>query len=146
MGSVSSINPGLADLFQTLSNVNSPVLSSPAAVSALEKASPADIAQLSIEASQLEGMDALFGVSASSDPTTSNLLESVDPALTGSSAPASGLSQGVINTPSALLASTGSTADQVASYQTSVQAAEAQTLLGTGPTGSLSDSLFDLIG
>jgi len=134
MGSVASINPGLADLFQTLSNVNSPVLSSPAAVSALEKASPTDIAQLSIEASQLEGMDALFGISASSDPNTSNLLESVDSTLTGSSAPAS------------LASSTGSTADQVASYQTSVQAAEAQTLLGTGPTGSLSDSLFDLIG
>jgi hypothetical protein len=31
MGSVSSVNPGVANLLQTLTNLNSPVMSSPAA-------------------------------------------------------------------------------------------------------------------
>lgn len=62
MGSVASVSPGLANLFQTLSNVSSPVLSSPGAVSALEKASPADVAEISMQATQLESVDELFGV------------------------------------------------------------------------------------
>jgi len=68
MGSVSSVNPGIADLLQTLTNVNSPVMSSKAAVSALEKAPAADIVQLSAAANQLESVDAMFGISTS--PTT----------------------------------------------------------------------------
>ena len=98
MGSVSSsLNPGVADLLQTLANVNSPVLSSPAVVSALEKAPASDIVQLSAEATQLQNMDALFGLSAASnsnvnevdtlfgitpDPTstTNTLLQALDSA------------------------------------------------------------------
>jgi len=63
MGSVSSTNPGLTNLLQTLSNLNSPVLSSPAVTSALKKASPVDIVQLSVAANQLQSVDAMFGLS-----------------------------------------------------------------------------------
>src|ERR1700693_648002 len=45
MGSVSSVNPGLTDLFQTMANTSSPLLSSPSVVSALEAAPTADIVQ-----------------------------------------------------------------------------------------------------
>ena len=61
MGSVSSTNPGVADLLQTLSKVGSPLASSSKDVSALEKASPADLVQLSTAAMQLENVDTLFG-------------------------------------------------------------------------------------
>jgi len=62
MGST-SINPGVSELLQTLSSLNSPALSSPAVVSALEKAPPSDIVQLSAAAAELAGVDAMFGVS-----------------------------------------------------------------------------------
>lgn len=88
MGSISSLSPGLANLFQTLSNVNSPLLSSPSAVSALENASPADVAELSMEATQLQSVDEMFGISNSSsqtfDPGVNNLLESLQTSLIGS--------------------------------------------------------------
>ena len=57
MGSVSSVNPGVANLLQTLTNLNSPVMSSPAAVAALKKAPAADIVQLSDSAAQLQGVE-----------------------------------------------------------------------------------------
>ena len=75
MGSVSSANPGLQNLLQTLSNLNSPVLSSPAVTSALQTASPADIVQLSEAATQLEGVDAMFGISNSSNASTNSTLQ-----------------------------------------------------------------------
>jgi hypothetical protein len=62
MSSVSSVNPGVANLLQTLSNIDSPVLSSQAAVSALENAPAGDIVKLSAAATQLAGMDAIFGI------------------------------------------------------------------------------------
>jgi hypothetical protein len=90
MGSVSGTNPGLAALLQTLSNVNSPVLSSPAAMAAIEKASPSDIVKLSAAATQLSGVGAMFGMSAgsadSSGSDPSSLLANLEASLTGSAA------------------------------------------------------------
>jgi hypothetical protein len=57
----SSVNPGLANLLQNLTNVGLPILSSPKALAALQKASPSDIVKLSVQATELEGVNALFG-------------------------------------------------------------------------------------
>jgi hypothetical protein len=140
MGSVSSINPGVADLLQTLSNVNSPVLSSPAAVSALENASPSDIVQLSVEATQLQSVDAMFGIydgASSPSANLSDVLASIEASVPGSAA-----------SPSASSATSSAVppADQLAGYQASWQAQETTALLGTAPAGALSDSLFNLTG
>jgi hypothetical protein len=138
MGSVSSVNPGLAGLLQTLTNLDSPVMTSPAVVSALEKASPTDIVQLSTAAAQLEDVDAIFGVSNSSSTDASDPLASLENLLNGSGTSA------VPGTATA--SSTASPADQIAGYQASLQSEETQALFGTGATGSLSDSLFNVIG
>ncbi len=85
MGSVSSsLNPGLADLFQTLSNIDSPLLPSPAVTSALENASPTDIVQLSLAADQLQNVDAMFGM-----PNTVPDLSGATSALFGNTSPSS---------------------------------------------------------
>ena len=92
MGSVASISPGLADLFQTLSNVDSPVLSSPGVVSALEQASPTDVAEISMEATQLESVDEMFGMpnsSSSSSDSTNSLLATLDATVTETESTAS---------------------------------------------------------
>ena len=75
MGSVSSANAGVTDVLQMLSNLNSPVLSSPAVTSALEKAPTADIVQLSMAATQLENVDAMFGISNSSNASTNSTIQ-----------------------------------------------------------------------
>ncbi|MGD0871386.1 MAG: hypothetical protein ABSB88_17680 [Bryobacteraceae bacterium] len=139
MSSVSSVNPGLENLLQTLSNLNSPVLSSPATVSALEKAPPADIIQLSVAATQLEGVDEMFGIPDGSEGGTSSTLTNLEDLLTGSGGAASTAT--VANGQS-----TASSAEQLANYQTALQAAEAQSLFGTGTTSGLSNSLFNLTG
>ena len=69
MGTTSSVNLGVANLLQDLTNVGSPLASSPTAVAALEKASPSDIVQLSAEASQLQGLDVLFGQNTATTAT-----------------------------------------------------------------------------
>lgn len=125
MGSVSSVNAGVADLLKTLSNLDSPVLSSSRVTSALEKAPVADIVQLSMAANQLEGVDAMFGISdgAGSAGATGNaqLLSAAN--------------------------SNASSADQLATEQAALQSAQTQALLyGTGVTSSLSGSLFNLMG
>lgn len=69
MGTVSSANNGLSTLLQTLSNENSPLLStlsSPSVESALEKAPTSDIVQISEQALQLQATDELFGIAPSS--------------------------------------------------------------------------------
>ena len=135
MGSISSLSPGITNLLQTLSQVNSPVLSSPSAVSALEKASPSDLVQLSTAAVQLENVDVLFGMpdASSSDPNAAlnDLLATLAAPQTSTSADS--------NAPAA-----ASPADQAANYQQAVQQSEAQTLLGLGPTQA-SGSLFNLL-
>lgn len=142
MGSISSANPGLTNLLQTLSNVGSPLLSSPSVVSALQKASPSDVAQLSTAALQLQNVDAMFGVSnqssSSSTSALNSLLASLEAAPTSTPAPTD------TQVPSATT-STVSPADQAASYQASLQQSEAQTLLGLGSTAT-SGSLFDMLG
>ncbi len=78
MSSTPSINAGLASLLQNLSNINSPILSSPKALAALQNAPPADIVQLSDEAIQLEGLNALFGAAeASGSSQAGSLLSSL---------------------------------------------------------------------
>jgi hypothetical protein len=120
MGSVSPVNPGVADLLQTLTDLNSPVMSSPAAVSALEKAPPSDIVQLSDSAAQLEGVDELFGVLNGSNSGAGSLLAALVENLANSA--------GVASTP------VGS------------QAVENQGLLGSGSSSGLSGSLLDATG
>lgn len=134
MGSVSSLNPGIADLLQTLTNLNSPVMSSKTAVSALESAPPADIVQLSVAATQLQSVDAMFGISTSPISDMSSTLASLEGAATGSS-----------GTASAVL-STASPADQFANYEQTLQAQVTQGLFGSGITTSLSGTLFNGIG
>ncbi len=72
MGSISSTNPGLTDLLQTLSTADPSLLSSPSVTSALENASPTDIVELSDAAMQLQSVDAMFGnpAASSADPMT----------------------------------------------------------------------------
>lgn len=150
MGSVSSsINPALADLFQTLANVNSPALTSPAVTQALEKASPGDIVQLSMAANQLESVDAMFGVTDgstnTSDNSMNNLLASLDASLTQSLAPASGTPQATTSSASSTASATLTPAEQVANNQSAMLAAETAALFGNGSTSGLSDSLFDVL-
>ncbi len=136
MGSVSSLNPGVANLLQTLSNVNSPVLSSPAVVSAIENAPASDIVQMSKSATELENMDTLLGIS---DSSSNSSLNSLFATLESSQQTAS------TSAPSA--SSSTSQADQLAAYQASVQAADTQELFGTSSSStSLQPSLFDLLG
>jgi hypothetical protein len=94
MGSIASVNPGIADLLQTLSGAAtgtlSSLLSSSATESALQNAPPADVAQLSQLAQQLAETNGLFGGSGESqtatDPATL-LLQAVTSSLTGSPSP-----------------------------------------------------------
>ncbi len=161
MASVSSINPGLADLLQTLANIQSPVVSSPAAVSALEKASPTDLVQLSEAALQLEGLDEMFGFqngiqsgipNGSGATNLEDLLNGAVGASLGSpgadapSLAAAAAATGSASAPaSSSTSSTASPADQLASYQLAAQTSEVQTLFYPGAAGGFSDSLLNLI-
>jgi hypothetical protein len=95
MSSTPSVNAGLASLLQNLSNINSPILSSPKALAALQNAPPADIVQLSDEAIQLEGLNALFGAAeASGSSQAGSLLSSLlDGGVGGSGNPTDLLSE-----------------------------------------------------
>jgi hypothetical protein len=87
MSAISSVNPGVADLFNWLSGTGStPVTSalySPSVQTALEGASPGDLVQLSQQALELQQVGGLFGSSDSAETSAtpeSLLLQ----ALTGS--------------------------------------------------------------
>jgi hypothetical protein len=145
MGST-SINPAVSDLLQTLSNLNSPALSSPAVVSALEKAPPSDIVQLSAEATELAGVDAMFGISdgsGGSDGTANSLMSAL--ASLESTATSTSTSS-TSSTSSSSSSSPSSAAAQLSNYQAAVQAEEAQTLLGDGTAADSTGSLFDFTG
>ena len=91
MGSVSSVNPGLGALFETLTKVGSPLAALPAVEAALEKASPSDVLQLSQSAIQLAGIKAMFGTPEGSGVDASSLLANLavlqaGPAASGSEA------------------------------------------------------------
>jgi hypothetical protein len=135
MGTVSSsLNPGVANLLQTLTSVSSPVVNSPAVVSALEKAPVSDIVQLSEEAIQLQGVDALFG-SATTTPSNIETLFGLPPKSATTSPVIQALKDsGVSLTP----------AEQAANDQATSQAAVAQGLFGNTaatPTGILFNTL-----
>jgi hypothetical protein len=147
MGSVSAVNPGVADLLQALSSLNSPALSSPGVTSALENAPATDIVQLSMAAIQLEGVDTMFGISNSSSTGASSAAANLGDLLTASvqaasTAPAAATAQSSSTAPS----TTASPADQLATYQADLQAVETQGLFGIGATPNLSGSLFNTIG
>jgi hypothetical protein len=141
MSTTPAINPGLASLFQTLSNVGSPLLSSPQVVAALQKASPADIVQLSAEATQLEGLNALLGVSNSTSSgaalpgatlpgsTATDPFASLEAAVAAATAAGSTAS-------SSSSAPTPSLADAIASYERSAQSGEIASLFGTGTSAA----------
>jgi hypothetical protein len=71
MSAVSATNTGVADLMQIFSSAATPALSSlltPSKVqSALRKASPTDLVQLSERAMQLQEVDGLFGTPAATE-------------------------------------------------------------------------------
>jgi hypothetical protein len=133
----SSLNPGVADLLQTLTNVNSPVMNSPAVVSALEKAPTSDIVQLSAEATQLQSVDALFGISSTPAAST------VD-ALFGLTPPPASSDSSVLQAMETAGATVSPT-DQAANGQAAIQAQLTQGLFGTGTNNSLSGTLFNAL-
>jgi hypothetical protein len=142
MGSVSSANPGVANLLQMLSSSGSPVLSSTRVTSALEKAPGSDIVQLSMDAIQSQGVDTLFGLSSGTAAGTGSSPASLADLPTGS-ADASSTSPGTAG--SALLSSAAlsdaSPADQLAYYTSAAEAAQPQSLINAGTFGSQSGSL-----
>src|SRR5579862_9913058 len=117
MGSVAATSNGLSDLLQTLTNENSPLLStlsSPTVQAALENAPASDIVEISDQALQLQTADALFGISNTAASPTESLFSAL--ASAGSSSSSS---------------STGSSlADQLAAYQGNQQVQETQALFG----------------
>jgi hypothetical protein len=131
MGSVSSTNPGIAALFQTLSTLSSPLMSSQGTVSALESAAPSDIVALSDAATQLQGVSELFGLPDASNGSGSE--SSLSYLLAGS------LAMDSAQTPSSPTSSTapsaGSSTDQLANYQATLQEQQTQGLLGGGLFG-----------
>ena len=79
MASVSSVSPGISDLFQALPATAGSPLSSPGLQSVLEKASPQDIVQISRQALQLQEAGNLFGTTTSAS-TGSASTAATDPA------------------------------------------------------------------
>ncbi len=138
MGSVASTNNGLSDLLQTLTNENSPLLStlsSPAVQSALENAPASDIVEISDQALQLQATDALFGITNTSTSPTDSLFSALASVGSSATSPASGSS----------LDPGSSLADQLAAYQGNMQTQEMQTLFAPTPaTTTTPNSLFDV--
>jgi hypothetical protein len=128
MGSVASTNSGLSDLLQTLSNENSPLvstLSSPTVEAALEKAPASDIAQISKEAQQLQVADAIFGDAGAPSTSADSLFSELTSAGSNTTA-----------------GSAASLAEQLAAYQDNSQTQEAQTLLGISQPTTTPNSQF----
>jgi len=94
----------------------------------LEKAPARDIVQLSAAATQLENMDAMFGISNSTSASSSDPLTNLETLLTQSAS------------------SSSSPTDQLADYQATLQAVQTQDLFGTGTANGLSSSMLNLTG
>jgi hypothetical protein len=151
MGTVAPVNPGVADLLQILSNAGSPSLSSALSSSpvqaALQSASPADIVQLSIQATQLQVANDLF---APADPTqTDGLFSALSPS--SSDADLNNLLTDLYSPPSATSPASAAApaptiADQIASYQSQLQTEQLQALFGVDPTVGTSGSLLNVVG
>jgi hypothetical protein len=131
MGSVAATSNGLSDLLQTLTNENSPLLStvsSPAIQAALENAPASDIVQISNQAMQLQQAEAIFGTSSTASSPTDSLFAALAPA--GSSATSSASASPLVN--------------QLAAYEGNAQTQETQTLLGIAPAATTPNSLYDV--
>lgn len=138
MSAVSSTNPGLANLLQTLSNVDSPLLSSPNALSAIENSSPADIVKLSVAATQLQEVSAIFGDSQTTSESLQNgssTFTDLENALTSAS-----------STSSSSTSNSSIPTSQLADYQSLLQSAQADALLNPGSASSSTGSLFNVLG
>jgi hypothetical protein len=136
--STSTSNNGLSNLLQTLTNENSPLLStlsSPNIQSALEKAPTADIVEISDQAQQLQLTDALFGETSTASTPTDSLFSALASVGSSTTSSASGSS---LNTGSAL-------SDQLAAYQSNMQTQETQSLFDITPTTTPSSS-YDVFG
>ncbi len=143
MGSIASSNTlasnnnGLSDLLQTLTNENSPLLStlsSPNIQAALENAPASDIVEISDQAQQLQATDALFGISNTSSSPTDSLFSALASVGSSAASPAAGSS----------LSAGSSLADQLAAYQGNMQTQEAQALFGITPPTTAPNSLYDV--
>lgn len=137
MGSVASTNNGLSDLLQTLTNENSPLLStlsSPALQTALENAPASDIAEISDQALQLQATDALFGISNTSSSSTDSLFSALASVGSSATSSASGSS----------LDPGSSLADQLAAYQGNMQTQEVTSLFAATPSTTTPNSLYDV--
>jgi hypothetical protein len=143
MGSIASTNPaltsnnGLSDLLQTLTNENSPLLSTLSSSniqSALAKAPASDIVEISEQAQQLQSVDALFGISSTANSSNESLFSAL--ASIGSSTSSS--SSGSVLQPGSSLA------DQLAAYQGNQQTQEDATLLGLNQPTTTPSSSFDV--
>jgi len=145
MGSV-AINPGVSSLIETLSNSGSPglsaALSSPTVQSAIANAAPGDLAQLSDQALQLQEASALFGTATQTTSTAnpSDLLQSLGASLLASltATPASTSSN---STADAASTDTASVANQLAAYQSVLQAEQVQAMFAADPTASTTSSV-----
>jgi hypothetical protein len=100
MGSVSSASSVLSNLIQTLGTESptlSSVFSSPNVQSALQKASPEDVVQLSDDAVQFQEASLLFGnatVTPSSEDASDSILQSLQSSLAIQSGVASSTAAG----------------------------------------------------
>jgi hypothetical protein len=148
MSSISSINPGLENLLQTLSKVDSPVLSNSNVVTALEQASPDDVVQLNAAANQLETVDALFGVSvgSSESPTSdlSSILADLEPSTNGTESSSTSPDSTAGTQSSSPASATALSTSQV--MQAEMQAAEAAELFDPQSDNGSTGSLLDIIG
>src|SRR5580692_1236108 len=91
MSAVTSVNPGIADLSQLLSSTGSAsissALSTPSVQSALQNASPVDVATLSQEAVELQEANGLFGSPGSTQTAatpSSLVLQALNSSISGS--------------------------------------------------------------
>ena len=127
----SSNNNGLSDLLQTLTNENSPLLStlsSPDVETALENAPSSDIVEISEQAQQLQDTDALFGISNTANSASDNLFSALADAGSSSTSSTAG----------------SSLSDQLAAYQGNMQTQETQALFGITPPTTTPSSLYDV--
>jgi hypothetical protein len=93
MGSVNSTSSNLSNLLQTLSTESpelSSILTTPQMQSALEKAPPGDLVQLSDQAMQLQQIGVLFGLTDGTQPTgvtssVDSILSALSPSIASSS-------------------------------------------------------------
>jgi len=130
-----------------LSNGGSPVLNSTRVTSALQKAPTSDIVQLSMDAIQSQGIDALFGLSSGSNGATSTSQASLADLLSGSTGASYTSPDSAANALLSSAALSGASPEgQLAYYQSTAQAAQTQGLINAGAFGKQSGSLVDLTG